>query len=119
MNFKSALIATTVLILSTTLAFAHSDMKTTSPKNQAKLDAAPEMLHLTFSAPARVMKVVMTHTTADGANEMRLEVPSRELVDEVHLTPEFPGAGAYRVEWRALGEDGHVMTGEFSFDVGG
>lgn len=116
---KSILFGILAAMLSATLAFAHSEMETTSPENQAKLDVAPEMLHLTFSAPARVMKVVMTHTTADGANEMRLEIPSRELVDEVHLTPEFPGAGAYRVEWRALGEDGHVMTGEFSFDVGG
>jgi methionine-rich copper-binding protein CopC len=27
------------------------------------------------------------------------------------------GAGAYTVHWRAMGDDGHVVRGEFSFSV--
>ncbi|MFK7846126.1 MAG: copper resistance protein CopC [Rhodothermales bacterium] len=100
-------------------AFAHSPLKSTSPENNAKLDNIPEMLHLTFSKPARIVKVVMTHTNGDASHEMKLELPSKEITDEVHLTPEFMGAGEYTVDWRALSEDGHTIKGNFSFMVEG
>lgn len=100
-------------------ALAHSPVKTTSPSNEEVLTSEPEMLHMIFAAPARVMKVVMIHSTADASHETRLEIPSRDFVTELHLTPEFSGAGDYAVQWRALGEDGHVLKGEFSFEISG
>ena len=105
------------IILSAATAFAHSPMKATSPVNNAKLEAVPAMLHLEFTKQARVLKVIMTHRTAEASHEMRLKLPTRDFVTEMHLTPNFMGAGHYKVEWRALGEDGHAIKGEFGFDV--
>lgn len=117
MNIKSFAFASLALIAATSFSLAHSPMKSTSPVNEANLNAEPEMLHLNFAKPARVLKVVMTHTTADASHEMRIKLPTKDAVKEMHLTPEFMGAGAYKVEWRALGQDGHVIKGAFSFDV--
>ncbi|WP_051540957.1 copper resistance protein CopC [Ahrensia sp. 13_GOM-1096m] len=119
MKMKSILFSVFAVLFSTFASLAHSPMKSTSPENKATLDTAPEMLHLNFAKPARVLKVVMTHSTADASNEMRMELPTKEAVEEMHLTPEFMGAGNYKIEWRALGEDGHVIKGDFTFDVSG
>lgn len=117
---KSTLIASIIaLLVFSTSALAHSPVKETSPPDEAVLTSVPEMLHLTFAAPARVMKVTMTHTKAENVHETRIEIPTRDMVEEMHLTPEFMGAGTYLVQWRALGEDGHVLTGEFGFEVTG
>lgn len=111
------LIAVTLILAGQ--AFAHSPLKSTSPENNAKLDDVPEMLHLTFSKPARIVKVVMTHTNGDASHETKLKLPNKEIANEIHLTPEFMGTGEYVVDWRALSEDGHTIKGEFSFTVDG
>lgn len=119
MNFRTIAMASVAVFLSTIFSFAHSPMKSTSPANEAKLDAVPEMLHMVFAKPARVLKVVMTHSINDAVHEERLELPTKDAVEEMHLTPEFMGAGNYKVEWRALGTDGHALKGDFTFDVEG
>lgn len=116
---KKLTLALTTIFFLTSHAMAHSPVKSTSPENNAVLNEVPEMLHLTFSKPARIVKVVMTHTNGDASHEMKLELPSKELADEVHLTPEFMGVGEYVVDWRALSEDGHTIKGNFSFMVEG
>ncbi|KPB00641.1 copper resistance CopC family protein [Ahrensia marina] len=119
MKIKTILLGGLTVLFSTFASLAHSPMKSTSPENEAMLDAEPEMLHLNFAKPARVLKVVMTHSTADASHETRVEIPTKDAVEEMHLTPEFMGEGTYKVEWRALGEDGHVIKGDFTFDVAG
>lgn len=117
---KTTFVSTCLLSLAVTgSALAHSPVKETSPANEAVLEAVPDMLHMTFAAPARVMKVTMTHSKGDATHESRLEIPTRDTVEEIHLTPEFMGSGNYLVEWRALGGDGHVLKGTFSFQVTG
>jgi methionine-rich copper-binding protein CopC len=100
-------------------ALAHSPVKATSPANDAVLEAAPEAVTMTFAAPARVMKVSVTHTTKDGSEERKVQVPTRDMLTEIELEPEFSGPGNYKVNWRALGEDGHVLKGSFAFEIAG
>ncbi|MEP2980672.1 MAG: copper resistance CopC family protein [Lentilitoribacter sp.] len=115
---KFALTIAATLIISCN-AMAHSPLKSTSPKNNAELNKIPDMLHFTFGKPARMVKVTMTHSTSDVSHEMKLDLPNKDLVEELHLTPDFMGNGNYLVEWRALSEDGHALKGEFSFTVNG
>lgn len=119
MKLKSIILPGLAILFSTSVALAHSPMKSTSPANQAMLDAVPENLHLKFAKPARVLKVVMTHSVDGALHEERLELPTKKAVEDMQLTPEFKGSGAYKIEWRALGEDGHVIKGDFTFDVAG
>lgn len=114
---KKLTFALTIALLLTGHALAHSPLKSTSPANEAVLNDVPDMLHFTFEKPARVVKVVMTHTHGDASHEVKLELPNKDLADELHLTPEFMGKGNYLIEWRALSEDGHALKGDFSFKV--
>ena len=104
------------LSLLATAAVAHSPVESTRPSDGATLASAPEELLVTFARPARVVKMVMTHTGAGGASETRLELP-KAFVTDLRLTPELPGTGDYEVLWRAMGEDGHVLEGTFAFEV--
>jgi len=59
--------------------------------------------------------------TADGN-----EVPAGDLVqdkeDDTAFSVPFSealGAGAYTVSWRGMGDDGHVVRGDFTFTVAG
>ena len=98
-------------------ALAHTSGTSTEPADGATLDAVPETLRLAFAGPMRIVKVVMVHEGPTGTHETRLEVPSKAATESLELSPDFAGPGDYRVEWRGLGEDGHVMTGTFSFSV--
>lgn len=101
----------------TSIGWAHSPVKTTSPANNAVLAEVPTSLVMTFAAPARVMKVMMIHANEQGAQEARVDIPTREKIMQIELTPEFMGAGDYTVQWRALSEDGHALNGEWTFQV--
>jgi len=98
-------------------ALAHTPSESTHPVDGATLEAVPEMLHVKFAEPTRVVKVVLTHTGPEGTHETRLAPPSKEPTEMLHLTPELPGTGEYALTWRALGADGHVVTGSFTFRV--
>lgn len=98
-------------------ALAHTSGTATEPADGATLDRVPEALRLSFAGPMRIVKVVMVHDGPTGSHETRLALPSEAATESLELSPDFAGPGDYRIEWRGLGEDGHVMTGEFSFSV--
>ena len=94
---------------------AHTDFTATEPADGATLDAAPDTVRMDFAGPMRIVKVTVVHAGPDGSSETRLTPPSRDATESLVLSPELAGPGDYRIEWRGLGEDGHVMTGAFSF----
>lgn len=98
-------------------AQAHSPLKVTSPAAGEILAEAPQSINLTFAKAARVTKVTLTYTNGDISQTDRLELPSKKFITEMALTPELKGAGTYKVDWRALSEDGHAIKGSFSFTV--
>lgn len=91
----------------------------TEPADGAVLDAVPDALDLRFMAPARLMKAEMIHSNGDTTHTVAINIPTREMVETIRLVPEFMGAGAYEVQWRALSVDGHVIADTFSFTVTG
>lgn len=96
---------------------AHSPLKTTSPAADEVLAKVPEHINLIFAKPARVTKVTLTHTNGDRTHSDRLQLPSKKFITEMALTFEPRGIGDYKVDWRALGEDGHALKGSFGFRV--
>lgn len=107
------------LLFSTTTTFAHSTLRSTVPADGQVLDSVPATIDIGFAEPARLMKVEMTHTAGDVSETIRVAIPTREPVNDISLSPDLSGAGDYSVDWRALSEDGHVITGTFSFSVTG
>lgn len=98
-------------------AMAHSPLKSTSPEDNAELNAVPESINITFGKPARITKVTLIHTTREDAHSDKLALPSKKFKTSFELTPMFRGNGAYTVDWRALSKDGHALKGSFSFTV--
>jgi methionine-rich copper-binding protein CopC len=51
---------------------------------------------------------------------MRSSPPAQDAADPrqvfVKIDPPLP-AGAYLVQWRCIADDGHVMRGDFRFEV--
>lgn len=98
------------------LAQAHTDLVASSPANDEHLQTPPEHLTLTFGDPVMLMRI----TLADGAGDrVRLDFrPSREADADYQIALPTLDDGHYDVEWRAMAEDGHTMTGRFSFHLG-
>lgn len=94
-------------------AFAHSPLQSTSPADGAVLDTPPDTIRLTFAKPARLTKLTLTYE----GEERRLELTKKSFAKEVMVDPGSAGGGKFLVGWRALGTDGHVLKGEFSYTV--
>ncbi len=112
-------------------ALAHSPLSNVSPEDGAKLQDAPTEISMVFKSPAKLIKLELLkeHTSEkksllgslfgnDGGEVVPL--PNAVLMEtsETHVIP-LPEitSGGYQVKWRAMGEDGHVIKGDFGFAV--
>ncbi len=105
------------LVLGLTLAVAaqaHTPLKTSVPAADASV-GAPKAVELTFGGEVRLTSVALTD--AGGAAKHLDAVPT-EIASTFSLAVHEPLApGAYKVVWRAVGGDTHIISGEFAFTV--
>lgn len=115
---RIAVVAGASLVLASTAvaAIAHTDVKSTSPRDGAVLAKPPGSVSATFagqilSGSITVKKggtVVSTGPNGvDPRNVARLRVKLKSGL----------GSGVYNVAWEAKAPDGHRQTGTFSFRV--
>ncbi len=96
-------------------ALPHSRVETTEPENGAVLKQAPARVVLTFADGLRLTRVLMSHN--DG-QEVELDPGSQTgFATRFELAIEDRGSGRYRIEWRGLSADGHVMRNSLEFQV--
>ena len=112
-------------------ALAHSPLSNVSPEDGAKLQDAPTEISMVFKSPAKLIKLELLKEQAsekksllgslfgnDGGEVVPL--PNAVLMEtsEAHVIP-LPEitSGGYQLKWRAMGEDGHVIKGDFGFAV--
>ena len=114
-----ACLATGLLI--TSVAQAHISLVKSIPTADAVV-ATPQQIDLVFSEQLvlRASRLELSVIKDGGAAE-KVEHIDVELINDgktLRATLHHPlGAGVYRVQWRAVGDDNHPMTGEFSFTV--
>jgi len=99
-------------------ALAHAHLVGSTPAASATVKAA-RTITLTFSE--RVVPAFSKFELSMPAHGMTIPVTtgvSRDGKQIVGTLPRPLGKGAYRVDWTAAGDDGHRMTGHFSFTVG-
>jgi methionine-rich copper-binding protein CopC len=102
--------------LSPSLALAHAQLSASVPADQAVLQSPPKELALQFTEAVRLTAVTVAR---DGEAATPIgSLPTGALKDFLLVAPSLP-AGRYSVSWRALAADSHVMTGSFTFSVGG
>ena len=104
-----------LLALAAAPALAHAVLDATAPENGAVLAAAPPHVVLTFAKRVRLVRVRMTH--GDGA-AVDLDLAGQAAFAARFAVPLADlGSGLYRIEWRGLSIDGHVVRGAFAFRV--
>jgi methionine-rich copper-binding protein CopC len=91
---------------------AHAALKSSLPA-EGSAGPAPSQLMLEFSHPVRLTSLVITGDRGPVAvmalpksSAARVELPAPRLAP-----------GDYELAWRAVGSDGHVMSGHVRFKV--
>jgi copper resistance protein C len=108
--------AMAVLLAFAGLVGAHSSATSSTPEDGVHLDASPETVGIEFDGQMRITRFLLIGP--DGPVNLQ-DRPGPQPARGFHTSPSQPLApGAYRVEWRGLAADGHVMSGSFRFRVG-
>lgn len=113
---KNILAAIGIFLLSfSTPVLAHSPLEKTSPNDGAKVEAAPSEIGFVFKRNLRLTKVTATLVDAEA---LKLDLAGlTKFATEFAVPFTATGSGEYVIEWRGLGDDGHVQKGTFSFTV--
>ena len=120
-----------VIFIMASFSFAHSPLTSMVPQDGSSLIKAPSQLELVFKSPAKLIKVKMIRLSGNSnisvfeslfadyeGDEITLDGDFLMKVTEEHIIGLPPlKNGPYIVIWRALGVDGHVIKGNFSFKV--
>ena len=111
----SASLALAAFVSST---FAHAKLQNSTPANGATLSPAPSELRLEYN---EAIEPAMSSVKVMGPDGRPVTIEKAEAAknDDKVLVVKVPPlpAGAYRVEWSAMGHDGHHTKGTVNFTV--
>lgn len=114
---KSAALAA-FIVLAMALApgvHAHSGLVASSPADGKTVKGEVSRIKLKFSQAVRVTLVRVRSQDADPV-EPKSDLPAA-FVQTVEVAVPTLDPGAYDANWTAVAQDGHVMSGAFSFTV--
>jgi methionine-rich copper-binding protein CopC len=97
------------------IAAAHTHLKSSVPAEGSTVTAAPKEIVLNFGEPVRLTALSLQK---DGADEVKLTLLPKDAAAKLSVAVPALDAGHYAVNWRILGDDGHVMIGKVEFTVG-
>jgi copper transport protein len=98
-------------------AFAHATLKHESPSFGQELSRSPHQIVLQFDQTIDALPKGIEVLTPRGKNLARAPhviTAARQLVASVPRLPK----GAYTIRWQALSNDGHIVSGVYTFGVG-
>ena len=107
------LAAALLMLIMHSTAFAHSAMSSSVPANGQTV-SSPEMLMLHFNGNVRLVRLTVTGDS--GVVDVGF-VPDAAASMMFHVAMPPMVAGAYRVNWTVIGEDGHSVSEDFRFTV--
>jgi methionine-rich copper-binding protein CopC len=99
-------------------ASAHSALKSSTPAAGSVIAAPPASVTLTFDDGVLSMSLTVT----DGCGRaVPAQASVRDRKVEAALRPgdQVPASGPWSLQWKAVGADGHPITGEVPFIVSG
>lgn len=97
-------------------AFAHASIQRESPGFRQRLSASPRQVVIAFDQSVDALPKAIVVLTPDGKNVAgppRALPARRELVASLPRLPKGP----YTVRWQALSDDGHIVSGVYTFGV--
>lgn len=113
---RIGLLALTLVALTPAGASAHAMLHSSDPADGATLPASPRALNLAFSEECRVTALRLLDESG-REHQVRREGGRAASSRAAALVAAPLPSGAYRLEWRAMGDDGHVMSGTVKFAV--
>ncbi len=105
-----------LLLLLATAAFAHLKVSNTNPEDGAKLSGPVRTLRVWFNQEPDVPLSKLELTGPTGP----LNVEGLHTMGEKDLMARVSGRmpdGSYTAKWQTAGDDGHVLTGEWTFTI--
>jgi copper resistance protein C len=111
-----AMIAASLIALTSTSAMAHASITNSSIANGASVAASPANFSVTFSAPVRLANVTITNGAGQSV-PMNYRGPATPSAQFSIPLPRL-AAGSYVMSFRAMGADGHVMAPQTRFTIG-
>jgi len=113
--FGSTLLAGLGLFGPISSASAHTDLVSTSPAADSDVNASQATISLTFAEPTLVdgAAIIVKNSNGDilDSPAPTLDGSTLSIPWPMDLTP-----GQVTIEWRATGDDGHVLSGDFGFN---
>ncbi len=113
-------LVTTVGVSVAHAAVRHLRLLKSSPIASATLPTSPDAVRLWLSEPAEAAGSTVALTTEAGAS-IPLSPITRDAAKTAPLVAKLSAPlanGGYRVAWKAMSKDGHVVKGTFAFRVG-
>ncbi|MDE1046318.1 MAG: copper resistance protein CopC [Candidatus Nanopelagicales bacterium] len=95
-------------------AFAHADLVSTTPVDGAALKSAPQSLTLSFNSTLLDEMVEVAVSNSDGELVSGVVAESAGTDAVAPWPADLPG-DTYKVAYRIVSQDGHPVTGSFSF----
>lgn len=97
-------------------ALAHSELRESTPAQDARLAHPPAEIVLRFNE--RVQVTALRLLGADGRALPLRRPGGSEPAQEARATPATPlPPGAFALEWRAISADGHPIRGTIRFTI--
>lgn len=109
-----SVIAGLAALLAAQVVLAHAQLTSSTPADEAVVDAPPQALVMRFSEPVRLTSVTLTLA---GAAPLQIDSLPAETAAELSVAMPNLEPGRYVASWRALSQDTHVMSGEIAFTV--
>lgn len=114
MRLKAFLAASTFCLFANA-ALAHTKLQASTPAEGSKLTSPPSSITLQFSEATQITALTIQK---ESAAEQQLGPLPRDAAAKITVPVPKLEPGNYVVNWRAVGDDNHVMKGELHFSVG-
>lgn len=104
---------TVVLCVMPSFVFAHGMIASSYPKNGAAISVPISHVEVNFSKPMKLIGLKMK----DASGKPVAIDFKRSKTSGTHFTVPTPNLekGSYKVAWKAMGSDGHLVKGAFGF----
>jgi methionine-rich copper-binding protein CopC len=96
---------------------AHAELVEANPAPGSTLDSAPAEIRLTFNEPVGTDSRISLFDYAFYAITIESQVDSDQPEQLVATLPPLD-LGIYNVNWTAVSDDGHIVSGSYRFQIG-
>jgi len=118
-NVLTAIAAIFLIAGSVSPSHAHTESETTTPAAGETVAAGEQLVSISFTEPvaklANSTEIVVTDPSGYTVKTDCTGVEENKIYTNAFL----PTEGDYEVTWRTVAEDGHPVSGKFSFSVSG